>query len=181
MPSSLLLRLLVLGALFGPVDRDTEAAPRGQSGTAELADCTVEIAVADSLFGALITSAADAGRLHRHRSGMVRLHPATQKVGRFNQSPCKKKAASRRPRRSEQPAWIKRPSYGVLWQVQRVAQALVPASSCVGHRGPSAWQARTELRRSWGPPSDSHGRDPTWPDIGPGSGCRSSADAASAT
>src|SRR4051812_9675099 len=91
MPSSLLLRLLVLGALFGPVDRDTEAAPRGQSGSAELADCTVEIAVADSLFGALVTSAADADRLHRHRSGLIRLHPATQKVGWLNQSPCKKK------------------------------------------------------------------------------------------
>src|SRR5215218_7424622 len=107
MPSSLLLRLLVLGALFGPVDRDTEAAPRGQSGTAELADCTVEIAVADSLFGALVTSAAEADRLHRHRLGVVRLHPATQKVGWLHQSPCKNKAASRRPLRSEQPAWIR--------------------------------------------------------------------------
>src|SRR5215211_3970485 len=85
MPSSLLLRLLVLGALFEPVDRDTEAAPRGQSGSAELADCTVEIAIADSLFGALVTSTAEADRLHRHRSGIVRLHPATHKVGWPNQ------------------------------------------------------------------------------------------------
>src|SRR5215211_8549538 len=94
MPSSLLLRLLVLGALFEPVDRDTEAAPRGQSGSAELADCTVEIAVADSLFGALVTSTADADRLHRHGSGIIRLHQATHKVGWLNQSPCKKTAAT---------------------------------------------------------------------------------------
>src|SRR5215213_6420691 len=87
MPSSLLLRLLVLGGLLEPVDRDTEAAPRGQPRSAELADCTVEIAGADSLFGALVTSAAEADRLHRHRWGVVRLHPATHKVGWLHQFP----------------------------------------------------------------------------------------------
>src|SRR3954468_8442569 len=74
LPQCLSARLRDAGAVFDqPVDRDTKTVPCCQSGSTEFADHTVVIASADDLFGALVTSAADAEHLHHHGSRGLRL------------------------------------------------------------------------------------------------------------